>query len=478
MAEQLARFAPWAEALRALSPGVLVHAANSAATLREPEPRASTSSAAASPSTAWTRSRRDPAAHGPRARARRSSPTSPRSSRIAPGQSAGYGRRFVAEAPTWLGTLPIGYADGVRRALTNNADVLVGGRRVPLVGTVSMDNITVDLGAGGAGRAAAAEAVLIGAPGRRADPRRGGRAAARHDQLRGDLRDLGARAARTTSELVSRPARGIAREALAGEAGLARRRRGARPAARAARPTTSTSRWPATPRPAARAPGPRGRRHAVPRSPTRSAPGAWSAREPRLARRPRARCATATSPPTSPRATSPSTRWPSRSPAASWSTRTAAAPTSRRGGCGWSRRGASPRTRCARCARPASRTSSSSRSTTETAAAAREPRRRELERVARRARVRRAEAGSSPATAPVDRPRADGRRSALAAVVLPELVRAARRRAERLPPPRRLRPHARGARRGRRAARGPGAPALGEHAGAVARCWPSRSPTS
>ena len=70
----------------------------------------------------------------------------------APGESAGYGRRFVAEAPTCVGTLPIGYADGVRRALTNNADVLVRGRRVPLIGTVSMDNVTVDLGDGGGAR--------------------------------------------------------------------------------------------------------------------------------------------------------------------------------------------------------------------------------------------------------------------------------------------------------------------------------------
>ena len=60
--------------------------------------------------------------------------------------------------------MPIGYGDGVRRALTNNADVLVGGRRVPLVGTVSMDNVTVDLGAG-AGRPPGAPAVLIGAQG-------------------------------------------------------------------------------------------------------------------------------------------------------------------------------------------------------------------------------------------------------------------------------------------------------------------------
>ena len=42
--------------------------------------------------------------------------------------------------------MPIGYGDGIRRALTNNCDVLIGGRRHPLVGTVSMDNITVDLG--------------------------------------------------------------------------------------------------------------------------------------------------------------------------------------------------------------------------------------------------------------------------------------------------------------------------------------------
>ena len=45
-----------------------------------------------------------------------------------------------------MGVLPIGYGDGVRRGLSNNAAVIVGGRRHPLVGTVSMDNITVDLG--------------------------------------------------------------------------------------------------------------------------------------------------------------------------------------------------------------------------------------------------------------------------------------------------------------------------------------------
>jgi alanine racemase len=66
--------------------------------------------------------------------------------RLEPGESAGYGRRWRAEEPTWLATVPIGYGDGWRRALTNNADVLIRGRRHPLVGAVSMDNVTVALG--------------------------------------------------------------------------------------------------------------------------------------------------------------------------------------------------------------------------------------------------------------------------------------------------------------------------------------------
>ena len=41
------------------------------------------------------------------------------------GASAGYGQRWRAPADTWVGVLPIGYGDGVRRGLTNNADVLV-----------------------------------------------------------------------------------------------------------------------------------------------------------------------------------------------------------------------------------------------------------------------------------------------------------------------------------------------------------------
>jgi alanine racemase len=63
-----------------------------------------------------------------------------------PGDTVGYGRTFTAREATWIATVPIGYADGIRRALSNNCDVLVGGQRYRLVGTVSMDNITLDLG--------------------------------------------------------------------------------------------------------------------------------------------------------------------------------------------------------------------------------------------------------------------------------------------------------------------------------------------
>jgi alanine racemase len=84
--------------------------------------------------------------------------------RIPAGASVGYGQRWSAPADTCVGVIPLGYGDGVRRALTNNAEILVGGRRYPLVGTISMDNITVDLGAE-CEVEAGAEAVLIGRQG-------------------------------------------------------------------------------------------------------------------------------------------------------------------------------------------------------------------------------------------------------------------------------------------------------------------------
>ena len=46
----------------------------------------------------------------------------------APGESAGYGRTFIASEATELAVVPVGYGDGVRRVLSNNAEVLIGGR--------------------------------------------------------------------------------------------------------------------------------------------------------------------------------------------------------------------------------------------------------------------------------------------------------------------------------------------------------------
>jgi alanine racemase len=60
------------------------------------------------------------------------------------GSSAGYGRRFVAERPTWIGIVPVGYGDGFRRDLTGTR-VLVAGELRPVVGTVSMDAFAVEL---------------------------------------------------------------------------------------------------------------------------------------------------------------------------------------------------------------------------------------------------------------------------------------------------------------------------------------------
>ncbi len=64
--------------------------------------------------------------------------------RLAPGESTGYGRRFSAEEETWIGIVPVGYADGFRRDMTGT-EVLVDGERRPVVGTVSMDAIAVAL---------------------------------------------------------------------------------------------------------------------------------------------------------------------------------------------------------------------------------------------------------------------------------------------------------------------------------------------
>ena len=63
---------------------------------------------------------------------------------LQPGDSTGYGREYVAERPTWIGIVPVGYADGFRRDLTG-ASVRVGGELRPVIGTISMDSFAVEL---------------------------------------------------------------------------------------------------------------------------------------------------------------------------------------------------------------------------------------------------------------------------------------------------------------------------------------------
>ena len=63
---------------------------------------------------------------------------------VAPGESTGYGRRWIATEPTWIGIVPVGYADGFRRDLTGT-EVRVGGEPARVVGTVSMDAFAVVL---------------------------------------------------------------------------------------------------------------------------------------------------------------------------------------------------------------------------------------------------------------------------------------------------------------------------------------------
>jgi alanine racemase len=142
--DQLRTFAALANEIRASYPGTIAHAANSAATLRDPAAhfdlvRCGIAIYGLDPF------QHDPADQGLEPALSLHSYVAA-VKRFEPGESAGYGRRWTPSAPTWVGVLPIGYGDGWRRALTNNADVLVAGRRHPLVGTVSMDNVTIDLG--------------------------------------------------------------------------------------------------------------------------------------------------------------------------------------------------------------------------------------------------------------------------------------------------------------------------------------------
>jgi alanine racemase len=150
--KQLARFAALAERFDG---GVARHVANSAAALRFPEAR-------------WDATRcgialyglspfgDDPRRHGLEPVLSWRSYVA-QTKTLAAGESTGYGRRFVAERPTRIGIVPVGYADGFRRGLSG-AEVVVEGARRRVVGAVSMDAFAVEL----ADEEAGASVTLLG----------------------------------------------------------------------------------------------------------------------------------------------------------------------------------------------------------------------------------------------------------------------------------------------------------------------------
>ncbi len=158
---QVEAFRAFGERLRAVAPSVRLHAANSAATLSIPESRLDMVRCGVAIYGL------DP--FGVDAGAQRLEPALELRSYVAAhkplavGESVGYGSRFTAQEPTWTATLPIGYGDGFRRAFSNNGEVLIGGRRHPIAGRVSMDNVTVDVGDAPVGEGDAA--ILLGADG-------------------------------------------------------------------------------------------------------------------------------------------------------------------------------------------------------------------------------------------------------------------------------------------------------------------------
>jgi alanine racemase len=160
--EQLARFLEAADAVR--SAGVsprLLHAANSGATILYPEshldlvrPGIALYGIEPAPGVGTQLGLR-PALTGRRLVSA--------VKRLAAGEAVSYGHRYRLERDAWVATVPVGYADGYPRQLTNLGDVLIAGRRCHVAGTVTMDQLMVDCG--DAQVRVGEEVVLIGSQG-------------------------------------------------------------------------------------------------------------------------------------------------------------------------------------------------------------------------------------------------------------------------------------------------------------------------
>lgn len=65
--------------------------------------------------------------------------------RFAAGESISYGRKFILQKDSWIGSISIGYADGIRRSLSNKICCLINGKKYSQAGTITMDRIMIDL---------------------------------------------------------------------------------------------------------------------------------------------------------------------------------------------------------------------------------------------------------------------------------------------------------------------------------------------
>lgn len=83
--------------------------------------------------------------------------------RLPAGEPISYGQRYAMPSAGFVATVPCGYADGLRRAMSNNGDVLVRGKRYPICGTITMDHFLIDLGEDQA--EPGDEVVILGAQG-------------------------------------------------------------------------------------------------------------------------------------------------------------------------------------------------------------------------------------------------------------------------------------------------------------------------
>jgi len=81
---------------------------------------------------------------------------------IEKGDSVSYGRKFIADGKRKIASLPVGYADGFTRLLSNKAEALVNGKRVPLVGSICMDQCMIDVT--GVGEVKVGDEVVIFGP--------------------------------------------------------------------------------------------------------------------------------------------------------------------------------------------------------------------------------------------------------------------------------------------------------------------------